>query len=88
MTAITMTTTCGTTTKLFITTGGKMRVIGIIGIFAAARTENGGNILNGATITTTTVTVTVIMTDTKPLSEPDITVEAGQLDRANQSVGL
>jgi len=70
MTATTTTTIYGTTTKLFITAGGRMTPIDAIGIFGAALTMNGENILNGATITTMTVIMTA--TGTSPRSESDM----------------
>ena len=65
MTATTTTTIYGTTTKLFITAGGRMTPIDAIRIFVAAPTMNGGNTLGGATITTMIMTVT----DTSPGGE-------------------
>jgi len=67
----------GTTTKLFITAGGRMTPIDAIRIFVAAPTMNGGNTLGGATITTMIMTVT----DASPRSESNIGGRA--LDSAN-----
>jgi len=67
----------GTTTKLFITAGGRMTPIDAIRIFVAAPMMNGGNTLGGATITT------MIMTVTDTSRGVNRIAEEGRLDSAN-----